>query len=137
MAILQWSDEHSIGVPVFDDEHKQLIDLINCLNAIEGNILSTSNLAGLLDETMEYAERHTSHEETIMKEHNYPDTEAHTSEHTLMKETVTDYRSRPETDSPKVAKEMYDFLRAWLLDHLMQCDKDFGKWIVENDIPIT
>jgi hypothetical protein len=35
MAIIEWSDEYSVGVAALDDDHKQLIDIINKIEEAE------------------------------------------------------------------------------------------------------
>jgi hemerythrin-like metal-binding protein len=72
----KWTDDLSVGVELFDNEHKELVRLVNDLNQLifVGDRFSNEKaLAGLI----EYTKTHFADEESIMVKYNYPDYKKH------------------------------------------------------------
>lgn len=130
MAHLEWSSAFSIGVPVFDEEHKKLVGLINALDdAVETGSHATA-LRKIENELVEYAIVHFQHEEMFFADFVYPDAAKHIAEHTDMKKRIFAYRQKVERDpSATLCREMLQTLREWLANHIMAEDKKFGAYL--------
>ena len=77
MAEYQWSDELSVGDPGIDDEHKTLLDLVEKLRAATRSGQGRDEVGQLLDELVSYTVTHFAHEESHMREIDYPDYPQH------------------------------------------------------------
>ena len=127
MSFIEWTDELSVGVAVFDDEHKKLIDMINDLYDSIAAGASEAAVRRVIDSLVEYTFIHFGHEEMYFDEAAYPHAAEHAAVHADMKRQVFEYRERLDRDdSTDLAVEMLKFLRDWLAQHLMVEDKKYG-----------
>ncbi len=73
MAFIEWNDTtYSVGVRQFDDEHKELVRLINELHAAMKSGRGRDVMGPTLNSLTRYVKLHFSREETIMGQHGYP-----------------------------------------------------------------
>ncbi len=130
MAYLEWSSAFSIGVPVFDEEHKKLIGLINALHEAITAGCQAAALHKIENDLVEYAIVHFQHEEMFFADFIYPDAASHIAEHAEMKKRIFAYRQRVEENpSPALCREMLQVLREWFANHIMVEDKKFGAYL--------
>ncbi len=72
MDYMTWTTDLSVGVKQFDDEHKELINIINMLNTAIISDDPKSHLEKILSNLAKYTRNHFSHEEELMEKHGYP-----------------------------------------------------------------
>ncbi len=130
MSFMEWSDRYSVGVAVFDDEHKKLIAIINELYEAVAAGVDKLALQRVSDKLVEYTLMHFRHEETYFDDWGYPHAAAHIAYHTKLRQQVFEYRRKIlEEDSKTLALEMLDFLRDWLSKHIMTEDRRYGAFL--------
>ncbi len=124
MEYIEWSKDYSVNVKLIDDQHKHFVGIMNLLyKKIQSN--KTDRIPEIIDEPVSYAETHFETEEKYFKEFNYDGTDEHKMEHNKLKERVSEFLSRKNTDSLNFAFELLDFLENWLVDHLANMDKKY------------
>jgi hemerythrin-like metal-binding protein len=132
---MEWSQKFSVGIPVFDDEHKKLIVIINDLH---GGIAAGTEKEALQRATnrlIEYTILHFQHEEMYFEDWVYPEAAQHAAMHAELKRKVFAYRSRIEQEeSSELAAEMLRFLRDWLAQHILVEDKKFGAFLFDKGL---
>jgi hemerythrin-like metal-binding protein len=73
MEPVQWSERFSVGVRELDEQHQQLIKLLNRLIATQGTINTHSEtISDVLMAIPRYAQVHFKAEERLMEEYGYP-----------------------------------------------------------------
>jgi len=125
MDIITWSESLSVGVKRFDDEHKQLINIVNRLNnalLIGG---SPKTMEHVLDGLVDYTVVHFRHEEEYMTKFSYPEYTSHKKEHDDLTGQVSDFRDRYRSGKVTFSLELMNFLRDWLTNHIMGSDKKY------------
>lgn len=123
MAFIEWQDDMSVGVPVLDDDHKVLINLLNeyvdALENDEGLFVTDTIFRALGD----YIDTHFRREEDIMARAGYADLAAHKEVHRAMEEQFATLRDRFLLDPSDAAQErLKDFLHTWLTNHILKTD---------------
>ncbi len=132
MPQIQWSKELSVDVARIDTQHKQLIDIANkLLEAVEGtpdrNVVDLS-----IKKLREYTVSHFGSEEALMAEVRYPKRGEHQAEHRKLKNDVKQFqRDMYERRTPS-PKQVLDFLRGWLLNHILTFDRELARFIHEQ-----
>lgn len=130
MSFMNWSDRYSVGVAVFDDEHKKLIAIINELYDAVAVGVDKPGLQRISDKLVEYTLSHFQHEEMYFDDWAYPDSAAHIACHAKLRQQVFDYRKEIlAMDSKELALDMLDFLRDWLSHHIMVDDRKYGRFL--------
>lgn len=134
--VIKWSDALLIGIPEIDDQHRAFIALVDRFQALGRHHPSPKKLRAILVDVMSYAETHFIAEERHMRRAGYPGLVEHavkhhaaaTSMHTLLAQ---------DTSSVEQYRFLANFLRTWLVDHIMGDDKAFGAWIERNHHPMA
>lgn len=135
MAFMEWTKDYSVGVAIFDDEHKKMIAIINQLHqAVEAGAVA-ADLQRVCDSLVEYTLMHFRHEEMYFDDWAYPHAEAHIAAHAGLRQKVFDYRKQiQDRDAKVLADEMAVFLRDWLFQHILVEDRQYGKFLCEKGL---
>lgn len=125
MLNYSWSKDYSVGDPVFDDHHKNLLHLFEkASNLLAGDGEKEETLS-LLRELKSYTIFHFTAEEKKMDASNYPDTDAHKLAHQAFVDKIGELYTTVETNHGAVNEELFLFLNSWLIDHIQVMDKAY------------
>jgi hemerythrin len=121
-----WQPEFSVGVEEIDNQHKELLNLVNdSINHSTGNTKAERNFFDkIIRIGIDYLKTHFSTEEQIMIKTGYHGYGAHKTEHDAMVKTLTDLIDNIE--SGKTSLNLLEFslyLRDWFLNHIPAFDK--------------
>jgi hemerythrin len=135
MSFMEWNKDFSVGVAIFDDEHKKLIGIINRLHeALETGVDRTA-LQKTTDDLVEYTLMHFRHEEMYFDDWAYPDAANHIACHAKLRQQVFDYRKQiQDKDSLELGRELAVFLRDWLGNHILVEDRKYGAFLYEKGL---
>lgn len=129
---ITWSDTLSVGVHEIDDQHKELLNMLNELNkAIEGGWGKEARKE-VINKLVEYTRVHFTTEESVMSISHYPDIEAHKKQHEILIDTVHDYIKKYEHDPSSSSYDLLFFLKRWLTEHIIKSDKRFGEFLIKT-----
>lgn len=135
MPILSWSDSYSVGVEEIDEEHKELISLINKAEAAVNMRGDDKTIAKVASDMAFYALTHFSNEEVLMLSNDYPDFEEHREQHKEFsdKAKLLEKSLAGGADDFK-SQDVFQYLSQWLIDHIMVSDKKLGAYLNEQGI---
>ena len=127
---IKWDDKYKIGYKRIDDQHKELVNIINDLyNVGIVNDLSNEevkvNFHSIIKRTIDYATYHFSYEEKIMGAVDYSLAKDHIAKHRSFSLKIVDDVSRYENGDDLAIEDFLDFLKNWLLHHIIVEDKKF------------
>ncbi len=133
MPIVSWKDEYSVGIAKIDDEHKQLIAMIDKAHDYVESQPNSEAVQELLADMENYAVSHFDTEEAYMKVYDYPETKKHKAEHAVFLKRVkeADINFADDTFVPGTVK-ILSFLADWLVKHIFGSDKQFGEFLMEK-----
>ena len=78
---IAWSEFLSVGVAEMDDEHRRFIARVNEVNKAIVESEDKATVARMMDLMLTEAEHHFSHEEKLLAQWDYPETDAHIAAH--------------------------------------------------------
>jgi hemerythrin-like metal-binding protein len=122
MALIDWKEEFSVGVPDVDHEHRQLIELINDLHAA---LSSGDSGTGVLDFLAEINAQITAHfalEEKIMRERQYDQYQDHKRDHERLLDEIRDIMDDYEENAFYSDAELSACLERWFSEHFRTRD---------------
>lgn len=126
---IHWNDKLSVGNDLIDADHKRLIELINkyeeAVSKKNINILDHA-FQGLEDYTNEHFER----EEGIMEAVHYPGRRIHADAHRDLIQQVQDKHAQIRQHKNIDIKELSEFLRSWLVDHVLKEDMKIKEYLM-------
>ena len=127
MTLLEWNENLSVGVSTIDDEHKNLVGMLNELYDAMQAKHSEEALGGVLDGLVAYTVYHFKHEEALFAKTGYAAAAEHKKEHDDLTKHVLDVQKEyQEGATATLSTEVLNFLRKWLLTHILVSDKKFG-----------
>jgi hemerythrin len=114
-----------------DEQHQELIDLLNLLESLEKDAHSGNEIESTLDFLGEYVKTHFSYEEELMLENGYPHYEWHKNWH---QGYISKYTSLKDEYALNGASEefstiLHDFIIKWIASHIKNVDTTLGKFL--------
>ncbi len=129
MAFLVWNENYSVGVKELDAQHQMLFNYINELHDAMKAGKSKDIISSTLQKLSDYARVHFTAEEKMMEQKKYPDLAKHKTEHMKFFEKVTDYQMNFNHKSFMTSLEIMDFLKNWLMGHILDTDKKYTPYM--------
>lgn len=134
MPLLNWKGEYSVNVNEFDDQHRQLIGMINELHEAMAERKASSVLEGILAKLADYTVRHFTAEERLMRIHGYPGYEEHREKHQRMTAKVMALQDDLKRGKVTISLAVMDFLKNWLDRHILGTDKLYGPFFAGKGV---
>jgi hemerythrin len=132
-TIVVWHNSYSVGIPLIDEQHKELINLTNKLYAscIAGREYSKVSFMQTIHSAVDYIGYHFSTEEKVMERINYPDFSAHKKEHTDFVREVLGQVEDFKSGRNFAPNAFVHYLKDWVLTHIAVCDKKLGDYLIK------
>ena len=123
MALIEWTDDFSVGVEVFDDDHKILIGMINELHEALNEGRGLDLVEDIFDRLEDYTNTHLSSEESLMESTGYAGYEEHKLAHEDWIKKLQEFKDKYQNEGLILADvAMNQFLHSWLVDHIRGVD---------------
>lgn len=132
VEVFPWNANFETGIPLIDEQHKKLVQLLNTLAAHLAQQSVPVVLDQVFNELAEYAEYHFQSEENIWQSHFNNDNwfTGHQHTHEVFFKSVQDLReSGSEKPLDRVVEEVIKFLTHWLAFHILDSDMRMAKTI--------
>ncbi|MGC3998096.1 MAG: bacteriohemerythrin [Anaeromyxobacter sp.] len=129
MALINWKPQLSVGVKLFDDQHKVLIGMINDLHAALAGGKGNDVMGPILTGLAEYTQTHFAEEEQLLAKHGYPGLAVHKIEHRKLLDQVGALQQKHKSGNTMISVEVMHFLRDWLSTHIQGEDAQYGKFL--------
>ncbi|AWK87526.1 bacteriohemerythrin [Azospirillum thermophilum] len=128
MEPIQWSRWMSVGNEELDDDHRELIAIVNKLASVE-NRRNPQTIAAILNELIAYTRHHFAAEEACMAAAGYPTFDAHKALHDSLTRQVEEFRDRFTSSPAAISGEaVFEFCADWLGKHILREDTRFGDY---------
>jgi hemerythrin len=129
MTFLSWRKDYEIGVAQIDAEHRCLVDLVNAFHETYLRGDSRKEIPHLLNQLVAYAEEHFQHEEKVMGDNDYPLLDKQREQHSELVSSIFAINERFAADQARAGSETLQFIKSWLLDHIVKHDMDIGDFL--------
>jgi hemerythrin-like metal-binding protein len=130
MAFIIWSDEYSVNINELDEQHKQLINIINRVYEASQSGAEKSVIRRIFVELAEYAAYHFKAEEKLLKSYGYPNFEQHRRQHQQLVVILLELQLRFRKGTMTLSEDMLNFLKNdWLLKHIVASDKEYSSFL--------
>jgi hemerythrin len=126
-ALLEWSDEFSVGNDEIDNQHKMLFELVNRLLLAAVKREGPATVAQILDALVDYTRTHFVLEEDLLGAVGYAGLDTHRQEHRQFVEKMESVTRKFREEERTVTVELISFLRRWLREHILKTDKAYAK----------
>jgi hemerythrin len=125
MALIDWTDEYSVDNGPIDEQHRQLVEIVNKFDEAQKRGKGTRIMNEILNDLMGYTQEHFAFEENLLAEAGYPALKQHQSKHRQLIQKLEKIQYDFTQNGKRVTKEMGDILKYWLTDHILKDDKAY------------
>lgn len=133
MNFIQWSDELMVNVPIIDQQHKNMAEIINALHMTLGSGKDMKAKL-LMKDLVEDVKIHFETEEDLMKNNKYLNFFSHKLEHDRFVKKVEELNEQVQSGKVQVNLEMMKSFKNWFYNHIDINDKKLGDYLVVKGV---
>ena len=122
MSLMQWKPEYSVGIDSMDDEHREMINLINEIYEKLESELDTDQIEQCLGDIFSTISMHFALEERLMQKSNYAEYQAHKDDHEDLLDQIRDLMDDFAGDTSSGATMLEQSLSNWFAGHFSTFD---------------
>ncbi len=115
-----------IGVTEIDEQHRQLVDMLNSLNRAVMRGKSDDELKAMFEQLLGFAKLHFATEQGLMVTHHFPDRDEHQRQHDELTVQLGEIFQRFE-DGDEI--RLLQMTKDWLIGHIRHADKALGVYL--------
>lgn len=134
MALINWNDSFSVKVAEIDEQHKELIAMINELNEAMKTGKGKDAAGKIVSKLIKYTASHFKTEEDLFAKYSYPDADSHKREHAAFVKKVSEFKEGFEKGKLSLTMEVMSFLSDWLKLHIMGTDKKYIQFFNDKGV---
>jgi hemerythrin len=121
-SMFEWKTEYAMNIGSIDSQHQMLFAIGGELYAAMSAGKGRSVLSGILDRLVKYTVLHFTHEECLMRLHQYPNFASHKAEHDKLTRQVVELQTEFDAGRAAMALEVLQFVQEWLEEHIKGSD---------------
>lgn len=126
MAYLEWSPSMSVGMYLIDEQHKELVHLINDIADAKTQTSGRIEISRLIRRFFDYTANHFRAEEALMDHNIYPEYFAHVQQHLGCSQKALDFHVRFMREQEFDMNEFQEYIVRWFVDHTTGIDQTLG-----------
>lgn len=134
MEPINWTENYSVGVALFDEQHKSLVDMLNRMIKDPTVTTGSETVSDVLTEMTQYALNHFRSEENLMTEHGYPHLDQHRQQHRRFEDKVVTLCSAIGERVENVPQVLLEYLQAWLTQHILCEDMEYKAFFQDKGV---
>jgi hemerythrin-like metal-binding protein len=122
MTILEWSPALMVGYQTIDEQHQELVALVNELHDVLSAGNDRARIGDVFQRLLRYIDYHFAFEAELMLREAYPESASHLKEHAGLAARAEALWSTYGAGDEVVGFELLEFLVDWLKDHIVVRD---------------
>jgi hemerythrin-like metal-binding protein/PAS domain S-box-containing protein len=135
MEPVQWSEKFSVGVKELDQQHQQLIKLLNRLISAQGTIGTHSEtISEILMEMTRYAQVHFKTEERLMEAYGFPGLEEQKIQHRDFRKKTVDFCTATTIGVEQIPDALLEYLLDWWVHHILEDDMAYRSFFKDKSV---
>ena len=135
MELVQWSEKFSVGVSELDQQHQQLIKLLNILISKQGTTNTHSEtVSDTLMAMTRYAQTHFKTEERLMEAYGYPGLEDQKMQHRDFRKKTVGFSTATTFGIDQVPEDLLTYLTNWLVHHILEEDMAYKAFFKDEGV---
>jgi len=137
LSYIEWDDRFDVGISGINEQHKQLIGLINEVHEVIAQTINRIDLAAVskeasvlisvVDRMDDYAKYHFSTEEYYMSEYSFRGYQSHKKEHEVFIGKVQGFQRDIDRGSTLTLTELEEYLKTWIVHHILKVDHKYAR----------
>ncbi len=133
---LKWEESYNTGIASIDTQHKVIIKILNELHDVVLVNREENKLSDILNELVQYTIYHFDEEEKLMHKYGFIEVKQHKEEHQMFIEKMGSLEEKLAQGHPFIVFDLIEFLKDWLIEHIMDVDQRYVSFFKENGMDI-
>lgn len=129
MPLIEWNESLSVGIAEFDNQHKELVRMLNelfdAMKVGKGNDV----LRPILEKLSAYVVTHFNAEEKKLAQVGYPLYATHKQEHAALTTKLNDFKQKFTIGQAGLSVQLMNFLKDWLINHIKGTDMKYKEFL--------
>ena len=134
MALITWTDELNLGISKIDDQHRQLVDIINEFGEASQKGKGSRVMNKILNELVGYTQEHFADEERLLAEADYPQLKQHQAQHRQLLQKIERFQFDFNQGGKRITSKVEEFLTYWLTNHILGDDKIYATYMKKEKV---
>jgi len=135
MELVQWSEKFSVGVRELDEQHQQLIKLLNLLILTQGTANTRSEtISDTLMAMTRYAQAHFQAEEKLMEDYGFPGLEEQKIQHRDFRKKTVAFSTATYYGVDQVPEALLEYLVEWWVHHILEDDMAYRSFFKDKGV---
>lgn len=130
MALIEWRDEFSLGVPDIDHEHRQLIGLVHDVFTCIASRRSREETEALMGDLYAAISGHFALEEDVMRRSDYAEYGAHKADHERLLDLLLELIDAVASGGTIDERSFGDRINDWFVRHFSTFDARLHRMVV-------
>ncbi|GLK51419.1 MAG: hypothetical protein CMH94_08310 [Oceanicaulis sp.] len=126
MPIMNWDASLDVGVESMNDDHKQILDLMNAIHDRAATGETGASMIALVDALARVTIEHFRDEEAYMASVNFAGLASHKLIHADLLKTFSDHAGTIRANGGEVPSGFLMFLKLWLTAHIKGIDMKYA-----------
>ncbi len=129
-----WKENYSVKIEIIDEQHKKLFSLLNNLVSSMSGGIGSALVKDILIDLKNYSEFHFKEEEEMLRKYDYENLTEHIKEHQYYINKIIELTQLSVKSSSLVSLKTADFLRDWLIQHILGTDKEYQQFLLSKGV---
>jgi hemerythrin-like metal-binding protein len=134
MEPVQWNSELELGIKEIDEQHRRLVDILNEVIHRKTSGSAGRKLEQIIEDLVDYTDYHFKAEEQIMERFGYGGLAEHRRMHDGFSDRLRVLYLNTASGDGERTDEILDFLKEWLLHHIMKVDRQYAGLVNEKGL---
>lgn len=134
MEKILWDEGFSVGVRDLDNQHKQIVMMVNTLIEMSDTKVNSEIISDTLTKMTQYAIDHFRTEEQYMLEYGYPEYSLQRKQHQEFKRKTVDFCMETLVHKTTIPTEIFTYLKSWWTNHILKEDMKYKKFFNERGL---
>lgn len=132
LDLIIWRESYNTGYLRVDNQHRHLVRIINELYHLHASKNKPQKIQQIFLELHNYTVNHFNMEEMMMQQFKYDNYLSHKAEHTQFLLALNEFKTKYLAGNAGINLDMLNFLKDWLIKHIMSTDKKTFSVITEK-----
>lgn len=129
---IKWQDKYSVGVKELDEQHQNILNIINSLLLDQQDEYDAVKLSETISSLIHYAYVHFATEERYLAQVNYPDIKLHILDHVAFIMKTLELSLKVTEDTKDSRLDLIRYLEKWYSLHVLGIDRLYIPFLKAN-----
>jgi len=134
MPIIEWEESMSIGLYLIDEQHRELVALINNIHDAVERGASTTEVSRFIRRFYNYTVTHFQTEESLMDHETYPEYFNQVREHLDCSLRALEFHRKFIEEPDFDLKEFLSYIVEWFVHHTTGIDQTLARHLLERGL---